>query len=284
MPSDKIKLFGKVITLLVPLAFKPLYQRIQALIHRWSYKQASTVKNVVVLGASFTGVQLTTKLSESLPTGYRVVMIEKNSHFNYSFNFPRYSVLLGHEKNAFIPYDGIARGAPKGVFHRIHDTAVQITKDQVHLASGGKIDYAYLAIATGSWQPVPAKVTSADRTEACAELRRVQDKIKLAKKIAIVGGGAVGVELAADIMSFYPEKRVTLIHSRAQLLPHFGIRLHEHVLTVFKELGVQVILGERPQMFAGVVGDDDKNDGEQKSLRFADGHTEGYDFIVSYTQ
>ena len=284
MPSDKVKLFGKLLILLVPLAFKTLYQRIQALSHRWSYKQASTVKNVVVLGASFTGVQLTTKLSESLPTGYRVVMIEKNSHFNYSFNFPRYSVLLGHEKNAFIPYDGIARGAPKGVFHRVHDTAVQITKDQVHLASGGTIDYAYLAIATGSWQPVPAKVTSADRTEACAELRGVQDKIKLAKKIAIVGGGAVGVELAADIMSFYPEKHVTLIHSRAQLLPHFGIRLHEHVLTVFKELGVQVILGERPQIFAGVVGDDDKNDGEQKSLRFADGHTEGYDFIVSCTQ
>ena len=284
MPLDKVKLFGKVLTLLVPLAFKTLYQRIQALSHRWSYKQASTVKNVVVLGASFTGVQLTTKLSESLPTGYRVVMIEKNSHFNYSFNFPRYSVLLGHEKNAFIPYDGIARGAPKGVFHRVHDTAVQITKDQVHLASGGKIDYAYLAIATGSWQPVPAKVTSADRTEACAELRGVQDKIKLAKKIAIVGGGAVGVELAADIMSFYPEKHVTLIHSRAQLLPHFGIRLHDHVLTVFKELGVQVILGERPQIFAGGVGDDDKNDGERKSLRFADGHTEGYDFIVSCTQ
>ena len=77
MPSDKVKLFGKLLILLVPLAFKILYQG-----HSWSYKQASTVKNVIVLGASFTGVQLTTNLSKSLPTGYRVVMIEKNSHFN----------------------------------------------------------------------------------------------------------------------------------------------------------------------------------------------------------
>lgn len=35
-----------------------------------------------------------------------------------------------------------------------------------------------------------------------------------AKNIAVIGGGAVGVELATDIKSYYPEKSVTLVHSR----------------------------------------------------------------------
>lgn len=284
MPSDQIQFYGKLIRFIVPYAITRLYQRFQALNHRWTYKEVSSPKNVVVLGASFTGVHLAKRLSETLPTGYRVVMIEKNSHFNYSFNFPRYSVVPGHERQAFIPYDGIARDAPNGIFRHVRDTATLITEDQVNLASGDKVDYAYLTIATGSWQALPAKVTATDSGEACAELRTVQENIKSARKIAVVGGGAVGIELAADIKSFYPEKHVTLVHSRGQLLNNFGPRLHEFVLNVFRRLEIETILGERPQILPGVAEDRGGTDGEQKSLRFADGRVEEFDLIVSRTQ
>jgi NADH dehydrogenase FAD-containing subunit len=50
---------------------------------------------IVIIGGSFTGVQLSKILVDSLPTGYRVLLIERNSHLNYSFNFPRYSVSKG---------------------------------------------------------------------------------------------------------------------------------------------------------------------------------------------
>lgn len=280
MPSDKLQFYGKIIRFIVPYAITRLYQRFQALSHRWTYKNAPSAKNVVVLGASFSGVQLAKRLSETLPTGYRVVMIEKNSHFNYSFNFPRYSVVSGKERQAFIPYDGIARDAPNGIFRHVRDTATLITQDQVHLASGEKIDYAYLAIATGSWQALPAKVTATDSGKACAELRTVQEKIKSAIKVAVVGGGAVGIELAADIKSFYPEKHVTLVHSRGQLLNNFGPRLHEFVLNVFRKQAIETILGERPQILPGVAEDRNSTNGE---LRFADGRVEEFDLIVSST-
>jgi NADH dehydrogenase FAD-containing subunit len=66
-----------------------------------------------------------------------------------------------------------------------------------------------------------------------------------AKDLVIVGGGAVGVELAADAKTKYPEKNVSLIHSRSTLLNSFGPKLHDYVMEEFRKLEINVHLGER---------------------------------------
>ena len=230
-----------------------------------------------MIGGSFAGVELTKRLIATVPTGYKVILIEKNSHFHHVFNFPRFSVLQGHEHTAFIPYDGIAKGAPKGIFERVQDRVVGISDTHVLLESGEEIEYAYLAIATGSSQGLPTKVESTEREQGCAELRSVQEAIKSAEKIAVVGAGAVGVELVTDIKAFYPEKNVTLIHSRGQLLNRFGKRLHEYVLPVLQELKIRVLLGERPQLPAG------KTLARNATLRFSDDREETFDLVVRLT-
>jgi NADH dehydrogenase FAD-containing subunit len=184
--------------------------------------------------------------------------------------------MTGYEHTAFIPYDGVASGASEGIFTRIQDTAVQITQNQVLLASGQKVDYSYLAIATGSSQPLPVQVLATERGEACNELQGVQESIKASQRIAIVGGGPVGVELASDIKDFYPDKDVTLIHSRGQLLNNFGKRLQDYALkTLQEELKVRVLLNERPEIPKG------ENMAREATLRFSDGHEEEFDLIVS---
>jgi NADH dehydrogenase FAD-containing subunit len=179
---------------------------------------------------------------------------------------------------AFIPYDGIAKGAPAGIFTRIQDRVIAITENQVLLASGDSIYYVYLAIATGSSQPLPVQVASTERDEACHELQGIQQTINASHKIAIVGGGAVGVELASDIKDFYPEKEVTLIHSRNQLMNYFGKRLGDYALTTLKdEMKIRVLLNERPTMPAA------GNFVREASLMFSDGHKEQFGLIVSRT-
>jgi hypothetical protein len=59
-----------------------------------------------------------------------------------------------------------------------------------------------------------------ERGEACAGLKVLQTRIHEAKRIAVVGDGAVGMQLSADIKSFNPDKKVVLIHSREQLRPN----------------------------------------------------------------
>lgn len=51
--------------------------------------------------------------------------------------------------------------------------------------------------------------------------------------------------MATDIKDRYPEKSVTLIHSRLQLMNTFHPRLHEIVLDRCNELGINLILGDR---------------------------------------
>jgi NADH dehydrogenase FAD-containing subunit len=271
MLPDKAKLFITVFKFLIPYFAQHLIERIQATYHRWTYAAIPSAKNVIIVGGSFAGFELARRLCESLPTGYRVVLVEKHSHLHYVFAFPRFSVIPGYERHAFIPFNGITRHASKGIFRLVQDEVVRITDDTVLLASGEELPYAYLAIATGTSQLPPAKLSAIHKDEACKELQTAQKNIQNAATIAVVGGGAVGVEMATDIKSFCPKKEVTLINSRDHLLPQFGPRLQSYVLTIIKKQNIKVILGERPQIVSQGSGE----------LRFADAQTLSYDLVVS---
>ncbi|RDB15801.1 Apoptosis-inducing factor 2 [Hypsizygus marmoreus] len=269
----------KFLGALGPYMLERLSQRIAALIHKRTYVSpapGSNPKIVIVIGGSFTGIHLARQLSHTLPTGYRVVLIEKHSHLNYLFSFPRFSVVEGHESKAFIPYPTNFPGAPEGVFARVQDTAVSIDQHTVTLASGETLEYEFLALTTGCTLPPPANVRATEKKDGCAELRAMQANIKGAKRVAVLGGGAVGVQLASDIKSFYPEKEVVLVHSHQQLLGRFGAKLHECALKALEELGVEVVLGKRPKV--------PKGGEEEKSVRLEDGEwSKEVDLVIPCT-
>jgi thioredoxin reductase len=240
---------------IVSFCFALIPAKVSSIVHRFTYRQVSNPKHVVVVGGSYAGAHLAMLLAESLPTGYDVVLVERNSHFNHTFAFPRFSVIGGQENKAFIPYDGIQKAAPAGMLSIIHDSVTSMDEEgHILLSSGRTIHYEYMAIATGAWQPAPARLRARSKDTACSELRRYQKGVAGAGRIAVLGGGAVGVEIAADIKSYFPEKAVTLIHSRAQVLNRFGPRLHEAVLEELERLGVRVVLGQRPSMSETATG------------------------------
>lgn len=269
--ANSIRLFVRMLGLILPYSMRMLRLRITALSHNLTYSPVDKPKNVIIVGGSFAGVHLANWLANAVPTGYRVILVEKNSHFNYLFAFPRYAVVPGYEQGAFIPYQDILRGATKkGSLLHVHADATRVTVTQIELANGQTFDYAYLVIATGSSQPPPAKMTALGHEGACEELRGVQRSIAQAGNIAVLGSGAVGVEIAADIKSYFPEKNVTLFSSRSVVMPNFGPKLQIHVANSLKKLGVAVRYNERPQVISG-----------GNTIRFPDGATEAFDSVVS---
>jgi NADH dehydrogenase FAD-containing subunit len=252
------------------ISYGLIRHKVHATYHGWTYQVGESPKNVVIVGGSFAGIQAAKFLTETLPSGWRVVLIEKNSHFNFLFAFPRFSVVPGYEKKAFIPYGDITRGAPIGSFQYIQDFVTKIDSGAVWLKSGEKIDFSYLVLATGSTQQLPAKAASTDREGACEELRSVQHQIQDAQRIAIIGAGAVGVEVATDIKSFHSAKDVTIFSSRDKLLPSFGSELHDCASKIMGEMGVVMRYNER----ATVLPD-------AKSLQLSNGDVEKFDLIVS---
>lgn len=239
----------RIVFSILPLIFthlsKGVCRSFTGLIHTYTYNPTSKPLNIVIVGGSFTGYHTAYILSRSLPSGYRVVLIEKNSHFNFTWVLPRFSVVSGEEYKAFIPYGGYLKGAPKGSVEIIHDTVEEATKTDVVLAGKRRIEYAYLVVATGVSACLPSRVLSVEKADGVQELRDQQARIADAKRIIVVGGGPAGLEIAADIKDKYPEKETTLIHSRERLLNHFGPKLGLAAKTALEDLGVKLLLGHR---------------------------------------
>lgn len=254
---DKPLMFLKLIGLTLSLSLEQLSRVISTKLHLRSYKAVPNSKNVVVVGGSFGGFFLAKQLSESLPTGYRVVLIEKHSHYHFTWNFPRITVVEGHDNKAFVPYPEKPRMAPEGIFVFQQGTVVSIDAHKVTLEDGSTVDYEYLVIATGSQARYPPELDAVVDKQDCIEyFRTQQDRIKSARNIVIVGGGAAGVEIAGDIRSKYSDKTVTLVHSREHLLNQFGSGLHEIAKKDLEALGVTLYLGER--VVAGLESENPK--------------------------
>jgi NADH dehydrogenase FAD-containing subunit len=107
------------------------------------------------------------------------------------------------------------------------------------------IPFEYLVLATGTRLPAPGSVVAEDKPSGVELFRAYQQGILAADSIAIVGGGAVGVQMATDIKEYYPSKEVTLIHSREHVMPRFHPRLHDIISKRFDQLGVNLVTGSR---------------------------------------
>jgi len=55
-------------------------------------------KTVLVLGASYAGHRAIQMLLAQLPADWRVVVLERNTHANHLYAFPRVAVVKGHEE------------------------------------------------------------------------------------------------------------------------------------------------------------------------------------------
>lgn len=231
-------------------------------------------RNIVVVGANFAGYLAARIIAVSLPpdSPYRVVVVEPNSHFNFTWVLPRFCVAEGgHEHKAFIPYGPLLNGAP---VEWVRDRVAEVGRGSVRLEGGREMEYEILVIATGcgAGDGLPSRVGATSKVEGVGLLRGVQGRVKGAGRLLVVGGGAVGVEVAADAKSLYPGKSVTLVHSGDAVMHRFGAELQAEALRSLRELGVELILGDR------LLGEDEDEEGGIATLK--SGKTVEYDYIV----
>lgn len=214
-----------------------------------STPSAERTKNIVVIGASFSGHYAARILARSLPpkSNYRVVVVEPNSHFQFTWVLPRYCVAKNHEHKAFIPYGKYAAGSD-GALRWIKDRVVRIAEGSVELQDSDEVvPFEYLVIATGAAvkSGLPSRVNNTEKKQGMELLREMQNRIEAANTVVVVGGGAAGVEVATDAKSLYPKKHIILVHSRAAVMHRFGKRLQEAALEGLQRLEVEVILEDR---------------------------------------
>ncbi|WFD44669.1 hypothetical protein MPSI1_003339 [Malassezia psittaci] len=133
--------------------------------------------------------------------------------------------------------------------HNHHDDSKH--KNRLWAIDTVNIPYSHLIYALGSHMPDPLRHDTYSKEKSVSWMRDAHNRIAQSQEIVLVGGGALGVELATDIKTLFPEKDVTLIHSRKQLLPNFDARIHEHASAQLKKLGVNLVLGHRLALAEG---------------------------------
>ena len=99
--------------------------------------------------------------------------------------------------------------------------------------------FDYVVITTGTRLPAPGTMEHDEKALSVKYFQTFQQGIQKAASIAIVGGGAVGVQMATDLKELYPEKNVTLVHSRDRLMPLYHPKMDEILRERMNELGVQ---------------------------------------------
>ncbi|KAI0804792.1 iron uptake cluster protein [Irpex lacteus] len=227
-------------------------------------------KTVVVLGGSYGGNHAAQILSQSLPPDWRVVLIDRNSHINHLYVLPRMAALPHHAHKAFIPYTNVLTNEGPSKRHLfLHAQVTSLSQHSLTLSRSfpeygiGKegepatLEFEYAVYALGShlpspinlWGPVHEKddghLHDGTKAKAVSWLSRFRANLEGARSVLVVGGGALGIQYASDIKEVLPSLRVTLLHSRKQLLPRFDSAMHEEILSSLTAMGVDVILGER---------------------------------------
>ncbi|KAI0551492.1 FAD/NAD(P)-binding domain-containing protein [Xylaria curta] len=248
---------------------------------------ATSLRNIIVVGGSYVGVATTQGLANILPSTHRVLLIEPHSHFHHLFAFPRFSILPTYEHKAFIPYTGTFAAAPDPERHHVVKARVSaLYKDRVVLDRDWQgireIPFDYLVVATGTRLRAPGTMQDDEKPLSVKYLQAYQQRLKDAKSVAIIGGGAVGVQMATDLKEIYPDKEVTLIHSRNQLMPVYHEKLDEIIKARFQELGIKLVLGSRVNMPEGDFQQDNIS-GKPITLSLQNGSTLQVDVVILAT-
>ncbi|KXS94104.1 hypothetical protein AC578_941 [Pseudocercospora eumusae] len=122
--------------------------------------------------------------------------------------------------------------------------------------------YDYFVAATGVrrvWPVVPQELTRKRYLKETAD--HAQSIRNATQGVVVIGGGAVGVEMAAEMKVVEPSINVTLVHSRDQLLSAEPLpnEVKQMSLDCLRKAGVEVILGKgRVTSISTTEGDDGK--------------------------
>ena len=163
---------------------------------------------------------------------------------------PRFAISPGHEHKAFIPLTAVFSEAPDPTRHQVARARAvalhphSLTLDREFQGSQ-TLPFDYLVVATGTRLAAPGTMPSDDKPASVRYLQTYQSSIRASPSIAIIGGGAVGVQMACDLKELYPSKSITLIHSRAQLMPAYHPALSDLIKTRLAELDITLLTNTR---------------------------------------
>jgi len=211
----------------------------------------NTPKTVVIVGGSFAGLAALQELAFGESSNIRIVVIDQKNFFEYTPGVLRlfcdpsqFLTSLGREFDANRYTKNVM--FLHGEVTAIHSDTNGLSYIPYNETTTMNLQYDYLIYAAGSTHTYPITASSDERTLLSREEGWIaaNRKIKSSQKIVILGAGAVGTELAAEIIDYFPNKEVTLIDASPIVVPLFPKSTQEYAQRWLQKKGVRLLLGK----------------------------------------
>ncbi|MEX1363640.1 MAG: FAD-dependent oxidoreductase [Nannocystaceae bacterium] len=220
--------------------------------------------DVLVLGASFAGIEVVLQLQRRLPRPLRITVVDRQEQHGY--------IPLVHERlcgripgpDTELPTARFVRSLPGAEFVCDEVVAFDPERKEVTLGSGKRIRARFVVVALGSVLAPPPSLPGGQhlgRAKLGAGVQGVQARLDAVLQqepgstppvVVVVGGGISGVELAGELAALrrhrpdgWQAPAVTLVAGSARLLPELAEGVGRVATAALVEQGVELRLGTR---------------------------------------
>ena len=208
---------------------------------------------VLILGGGFGGVRCALDLDKKSKGEFEITLIDRNSFHFFTPAIYEVASAYGIKKDPFavqlkktvcIPFSDIF-GSTNIRFIQAEIADVNLQKKKILTRGGYDLEYDYLVIASGSSYEAPFKEQRVVTATRAAHLRDYYDVLCKSKKVLIVGGGLVGVELAGEILDKYEDKEITIVHSGERLIARNNRKATSYAVDYLRRKGVKILYRQR---------------------------------------
>lgn len=228
------------------------------------------MKKVVVIGGGFAG----SHIARNLEGKFEVTLIDSKNYFEFTPGILRTIVEPEHIKKIQVLHTHYLRKT------KVIIGCVDVVAKNHIIIENKKILFDYLVICSGSSYNVPFKEKDIIKVTRAEHLRDCYNSLCKAREVLIIGGGLVGVELAAEICTHYNDKKITIIHSKEKLIERNHEKAIRYAENFLKKKGVKIIYGERAKQKEENFFLTDKGNKFSTDMAFlCTGITPNYDFM-----
>jgi NADH dehydrogenase FAD-containing subunit len=191
--------------------------------------------SVVVIGGGYGGVNVAKALDEVA----NVTLVEPKDAFFHNVAALRGLVDPDFLQTIFIPYDGLLANG-----RVVRDRATEVDGSKIVLGSGAVMQPDFVILATGSTYPFPAKAGADRSDDAQDQVQSTYKALADSRHALLLGGGPVGVELAGEIRTTWPDKAVTIVDRADDILgDRFSGALRSELRRQLQAIDVELVLG-----------------------------------------
>lgn len=201
--------------------------------------------NIVVVGGGHAAAQLSASLAE-LQSDANVVLVSEEAHLPYH-RPPLSKAFLKDAEPAAAWLRSADFYAAKGADWRLSTRVQRIDRDSRHieLADGTSLPYDRLVLATGAraraLPGLPANLGNVHTLRSLDDAGRLREQLHRVQRVVIVGGGFIGLEIAATAAQL--GKQVVLLEAAPRLLSRsVSPTLSAHLLEAHRQAGVDIQL------------------------------------------